>query len=100
MTEDRPAPSPARERYVYYPGTSGIPEDAAVNIRDRSFAITADFEAAGAPEGVILSRGLLFGGHTVYVKHRRLRHVHSFLGIQEHRLTARGRLSPRRHRAP
>lgn len=97
MTEDRPAPSPARERYVYYPGTSGIPEDAAVNIRNRSFAITAEFEAAGAPEGVIFSHGSRFGGHTVYVKDRRLHYVYSFLGIQEYRFTADAPLSPGRH---
>lgn len=97
MTEDRPAPSPARERYVYYPGTSGVPEDAAVNIRNRSFAITAEFEAAGAPEGVIFSHGSRFGGHTVYVKDRRLHYVYSFLGIQEYRFTADAPLSPGRH---
>ena len=35
---------PPRERYIYYPGTSPVPEGVAVNVRGRSYKILADVE--------------------------------------------------------
>ena len=37
----RPLLSPARNRYVYYPGVADVPESQAVNVRNRSYAIGA-----------------------------------------------------------
>ena len=45
----RPLLSPARDRYIYYPGIADVPESQAVNVRNRSYAIGAvvDIPAAG-----------------------------------------------------
>ena len=32
---ERPTEEPPRERYIYYPGTSPVPEGVAVNVRNR-----------------------------------------------------------------
>jgi arylsulfatase A-like enzyme len=77
----RPQVAPARDRYVYYPGTSEVPETAAVNIRNRSYtiAVGVDIESADAA-GVLFSHGARFGGHALYVKDRKLRYVYNFVG--------------------
>jgi Sulfatase len=41
---ERPIAEPPRENYVYYPGTSPVPEGVAVNTRGRSYKILADVE--------------------------------------------------------
>ena len=81
---NRPQMAPPRDRYVYYPGTAEVPETAAVNIRNRSYSIavevTIDSEDAA---GVLFSHGARFGGHSLYVKDRRLKYVYNFVGDRE-----------------
>jgi arylsulfatase len=78
-----------RDRYIYHPHTSAVPESVAVNIRGRSFAIGAELLDVGADvAGVIFAHGSRFGGHALYVKNRRLHYVYNFLGIEQQRLVA------------
>ena len=65
----RPQLIPARDRYVYRPGASEIPEHIAVNVRNRSFTIGAqvDLPAPGA-QGVLFAHGSRFGGHAHYIR--------------------------------
>jgi arylsulfatase len=80
----RPQVAPPRDRYVYYPGTAEVPETAAVNIRNRSYSIavetTIDSEDAS---GVLFSHGARFGGHSLYIKDRKLKYVYNFVGSKE-----------------
>ena len=77
----RPQVVPPRDRYVYYPDSSEVPESAAVNIRNRSYsiAVEVDMESEDA-EGVLFSHGARFGGHALYVKDRTLKYVYNFVG--------------------
>jgi len=83
----RPLLAPPRDRYVYFPDTADIPEQQAVNIRNRSFAIGAlvDIPAPGA-EGVLFAHGARFGGHALYVKDNRLHYVNNFVGLMEQKI--------------
>jgi len=85
----RPVLSPPRNRYVYYPNTSEVPESQAVNTRNRSFVIGAlvDLPAAGA-EGVLFAQGSRFGGHALYVADNRLHYVNNFVGLVEQKIDA------------
>ena len=85
----RPVLSPARNRYVYYPGGAEVPEAQAVNIRNRSYVIGAqvDIEAPGAA-GVLFAHGSRFGGHALYVKDNRLHYVYNFVGMMEQKIDA------------
>ena len=78
----RPLLAPPRDRYIYFPDTADVPEQQAVNVRNRSFAIGAlvDIPAPGA-EGVLFAHGARFGGHALYIKENRLHYVNSFVGI-------------------
>jgi arylsulfatase len=84
MLTPRPLLSPARNRYVYYPGMSEVPESQAVNVRNRSYTIGAlvDVPEPGA-EGVLFAHGSRFGGHSLYVKENRLHYVYNFVGMLE-----------------
>jgi arylsulfatase len=80
----RPQVAPQRDRYVYYPGTSEVPETAAVNVRNRSYSIAVDVEVESEDaSGVLFSHGARFGGHALYVKDRKLKYVYNFVGSME-----------------
>jgi arylsulfatase A-like enzyme len=96
---ERPSDEPARERYIYYPDTTPVPEAISANIRNRSYKILANIEIkdAGAA-GVILTGGSRFGGHVLFVKDRKLHYVYNFLGIKpEQHFVSKGELKPGKH---
>ena len=84
LSMERPQMSKPRDRYIYYPDCAEVPESAAVNIRNRSYAIAADVDIQ-TPEagGVLFSHGCKFGGHSLYIKDRKLKYVYNFCGIVE-----------------
>ena len=58
---ERPSAEASRERYVYYPGTSPVPEGVAVNVRNRSYKILANIEITDPnASGVIFAHGSRF----------------------------------------
>ena len=81
-TLERPSVEPERETYIYFPGTAEVPEAEAVNIRGRSYKILAnvDIESTDA-HGVLFAHGSRFGGHTLFIKDKKLWYVYNFLGI-------------------
>ena len=79
----RPSEEAARDRYVYFPGTSPIPEGVAVNVRNRSYKILGNVEITDSnASGVIFAHGSRFGGHTLFIKDHKLHYVYNFLGIK------------------
>lgn len=68
-------------QYVYYPGTSPIPERSAANTHAVSFKVLAEVEMEPGTQGVIFAQGSRFGGHALYVKDGKVRYVNNFLGI-------------------
>jgi arylsulfatase len=80
---ERPSAEPPRDRYIYFPGTSPVPEGVAVNTRGRSYKIIADVEITDPNcSGVIFAHGSRFGGHSLFIKDKKLHYVYNFLGIQ------------------
>lgn len=92
---ERPAEEAPRERYIYYPGTSPVPEGVAVNVRGRSYKILAEVEIKD-PEckGVIFAHGSRFGGHALFIKDKKLHYVYNFLGIKPEQKFVSGELKP------
>lgn len=80
---ERPSQEPARDRYIYYPGTDPVPEGVAVNMRGRSYKILANVELTDAnASGVVFAHGSRFGGHALFIKNHKLYYVYNFLGIK------------------
>jgi arylsulfatase A-like enzyme len=85
----RPQLTAARQRYVYFPDTAEVPEQQAVNIRNRSFTIGALVDLPGKDAaGVLFAQGAYFGGHALYVKDNRLHYVNNFVGLLEQKVDA------------
>ena len=65
--------------------TSRTPRGAGggrVNIRGRSYKILAEVEIdPRMREGVLFAHGSRFGGHSLFIKDRKLWYVYNFLGI-------------------
>ena len=78
---ERPRPGPDRARYEYYPDASDVPEFAGVAINGRPYTITAGvrIDAADA-HGVVYAHGGVSGGHSLYVKDKRLRYTFNWIG--------------------
>jgi hypothetical protein len=82
LTTPRPTEEADRERFIYYPGTGSVPEGVAANIRGRSYKILADVEITDPNcSGVIFAHGSRFGGHSLFIKNKKLHYVYNFLGI-------------------
>jgi arylsulfatase len=66
-----------------------VPEQQAVNVRNRSFSIGAlvDLPGPGA-QGVLFAHGSRFGGHALYIKDSRLHYVNNFVGLMEQKIDA------------
>ncbi len=75
------ATKPASGHYVYYPGTTEIPEASAARTLGNSFKILAEVEFTADTQGVICSQGSRFGGYTMFVRGGKLVFVYNFLGI-------------------
>ncbi len=78
---ERPKGGPDRVRYTYYPGIADVPESAGVAINGRSYTIAASVEVdSGDAEGVVYAHGGVAGGHSLYVRDKRLRYTFNWLG--------------------
>jgi len=77
----RPQLSKPRDRYVYYPGCAEVPEPAAANIRNRSYALGVEVKIDDPKaNGVLFSQGSRFGGHALYMKGGKLKYVYNWVG--------------------
>lgn len=97
LTIQRPQPEPPRTRFIYYPGTTPVPEAVAVNIRGRSYKIIADVDLTPDSRGVIFAHGSRFGGHALFIKDRKLYYVYNFLGIKPEQKFVSGELPTGKH---
>ncbi len=89
----RPDLMGARTSLTLYEGTVGLGENAFINLKNRSHAITAELSIpkAGA-EGVVASQGGRFGGWSLYVKDGKPHFVYNLLGIERTVLASPDRL--------
>ena len=94
INDPRPQGESPRSRYVYFAETSPIPESNAVNIRGRSYKILADVEVTSDSQGVIFAHGSRFGGHTLFIRDRKLHYVYNFLGIRPEQTFVSPELEP------
>lgn len=84
LNTPRPKLATARDQYEYYPGCAEVPEAVAVNIRNRSYGISADVTIdSDEVGGVLFAHGCRFGGHALYVKDGKLKYDYNFVGTKD-----------------
>jgi len=95
LNDPRPSEEEPRERFLYYPGTTSVPESVAVNVRGRSYKILADVEIADPNcSGVIFAHGSRFGGHALLIADKKLHYVYNFLGYRPEQSFVSPELTP------
>jgi arylsulfatase len=71
---ERPSPTAGRTEFIYSGEVSGIPSDAAPNILQRSFKITANLDIPeGRAAGMIVTQGGRFAGYGLFLSEGRKR---------------------------
>jgi arylsulfatase A-like enzyme len=97
LAVEKPHFEPTRNRDVYYPGTSPVPSGVAVDVGGRSYKIIADVDITDDSNGVLFAHGSRFGGHALFIKHRKLHYVYNFLGIKPEQEFVSEELTPGKH---
>jgi arylsulfatase len=96
----RPSLTRGRSTFTYYPGTIRIPEGAAPDLKNKSYAITAEVETPeGGAEGVLITQGGRFGGWGMLVIDDKPMFVHAFSNQPQHkyRIASNENLSAGKH---
>jgi len=69
---------------LFFPGMGRLSENSVVNIKNKSFSVTAAIDApATGAEGVLIAQGGRFGGWALYTKAGKAKFVYNVLGIHE-----------------
>ncbi|WP_370459969.1 sulfatase-like hydrolase/transferase [Nostocoides sp. F2B08] len=84
---------------VLFPGMKRLSENSVIDVKNRSFRVTAAVETPGGPttNGVLIAQGGRFGGWALYVKDGHPRFVYNVLGMQEFVVGAERPLEDGRH---
>ena len=83
---------------LFFPGMGRLSENVVVNIKNKSFSVTADIETDDKPaNGVIIAQGGRFGGWSVYAKDGKLKFTYNLLGINEFPTEATERIPQGKH---
>ena len=89
----RPDLLAGRTSLTVYDGMTGISENAFINTKNRSHAVTAEVEIPkGGASGVILAQAGRFGGWSLYLKDGRPTYTYNFLGLKRFTIAGRQRV--------
>ncbi|GAB1308818.1 arylsulfatase [Urechidicola sp. KH5] len=91
----RPDIMGGRTSLKLYEGMEGMLENSFINIKNRSFSVTADIEVMNdSDNGVILSQGGRFGGWSLYLRKGVPEFTYNFLGLERYVISTGKKLKP------
>src|SRR5437879_7131042 len=71
-----------RTSLTVYPGMTGMTENAFINVKNRSYTITAPVELKdGNTNGVIIAQAGAFGGWGLYMREGKVHHEDNYCGV-------------------
>ena len=86
------------ETLMLYPGMTRLNENVAINVKNRSFSITAEIEVPEAGlEGAIVAQGGRTGGWSFFTEGGRLGFHYNFCGLARTTVKAPAPLTPGQH---
>jgi arylsulfatase A-like enzyme len=98
MINPRPGPAAGRRQFVYTGPSCCAQANAAPNILNRSYRITAEIEVpAGGANGMLVTQGGRFGGWGFYLREGRPVFTMNLLSLQRVKWEAPAALPPGRH---
>jgi arylsulfatase len=87
-----------RTSLTVYPGMVGMTENAFINIKNRSYTITAPVELKdGNTNGVIIAQAGAFGGWVIYMKEGKVHHEYNYFGVERTNIAGQTALSAGKH---
>jgi len=87
-----------RTSLTVYPGTTGMAENAFINVKNRSYTITAPVELKDAnTNGVIIAQAGAFGGWVLYMKDGKVHHEYNYFGVERTNIGGQTALPPGKH---
>jgi arylsulfatase len=87
-----------RTSLTVYPGMVGITENAFINVKNRSYTITAPVELRdGNTNGVIIAQAGAFGGWVLYLKEGKVHHEYNYFGVERTNIGGKTALSAGKH---
>jgi arylsulfatase len=92
-------PSPVSgNRQVLYPGMGGLPQEAILNLKNKSHSITAEIAVPDdGADGVIINQGGFSAGWTVYLKDSKLKYGYNLASLTYSYVEATEPVSPGTH---
>ena len=87
-----------RTSLTVYPGMTGMTENAFINVKNRSYTITAPVELKDAnTNGVIIAQAGAFGGWVLYMKDGKVHHEYNYFGVERTNIGGQTAVSPGKH---
>jgi arylsulfatase len=93
----RPDLMGGRTSLTLYEGAVGLPENAFINVKNKSKTITADVTVPAKASGVMLVQGGDFGGWTFYMKDGTPAYTYNWLGIEQFDVVAKQKVPAGQH---
>ena len=93
----RPDLMNGRTSLTLYEGTTGIPENAFINVKNTSLTITADVDVTANSSGVLICQGGDFGGWTFYMKDGKPIYAYNWLGLEQFNVAAKQKVAAGKH---
>jgi arylsulfatase len=84
----RPDLMNGRTKLTLYEGAKGIPENAFINIKNTSLAITAVVDVPANASGVLLCQGGDFGGWSLFMMDGRITYAYNWVGLETYTITS------------
>ena len=67
---------------LLFSGMGRLSENSVINIKNKSYAVTADVVLPAKSNGVIIAQGGEFGGWSLYVKEGKLKYAYNLFGVR------------------
>ena len=92
----RPSLIEGRMHFVYYSGAAQIPESSVADTSNKSFVITAtiDVPKTGGSDGVIVAKGGVAGGYTLFVKQGKPRFEYNWYTQERYKIASSAPVAP------
>lgn len=89
----RPSLTGDRKTFTYYSGQIGLPDEAAPQILNKSWSITADVQIPdNGAQGMIITDGGMQGGYGLYIRDGKPTFVYNYLGVDRFTFTSESAL--------
>jgi len=93
----RPDLMNGRTKLTLFEGAKAIPENAFINIKNRSVTITAEVDVAANASGVLVCQGGDFGGWSLHMQDGRPVYTYNWLGLESTTIASTRKLTPGKH---